>query len=166
MRMLITAMLITLLAFPARSEDWQPIVLVARSIEHTASGGLKIHLASGGDILLAKEDWSPEWSDAVGRTLVQQEAERAARADSEPPVDALALPIIRSKCASEWPDDFRMQKYCQDQQFEGLRALRSRVMAGPLAPIRSKCAQEWLDDFRMRDYCETQQLEALRQLNR
>ncbi len=99
-------------------------------------------------------------------SAMQQKVEKALRVSAEPPSDADAAAIISAKCASEWPDDFRMQKYCKDQQYEGLRALRTRQMTGVLAKIRSKCASDWPDDFRMRDYCEKQQLKAFRELNR
>ena len=81
------------------------------------------------------------------------------------PSDDGAESMIRSKCADDWPSDFRMQKHCQDQQFEGLRELNARNIAGGFLPtIRAKCAEQWADDFRMRNYCEKQQVKALREL--
>ncbi|MFP6591224.1 MAG: hypothetical protein VCE12_11960, partial [Candidatus Latescibacterota bacterium] len=70
------------------------------------------------------------------------------------------------KCAEEWGDDFKMQKCCQDKQFEALADLRSRTMAnGPYAAIRKNCSEQWGTDYKMRDYCEKKQVEALRELN-
>jgi zinc ribbon protein len=100
------------------------------------------------------------------RSDMNQEMEKVSRVSAVPPSDANAAAMIRSHCAKEWPDDFVMRKYCEDQQYKGLRALRARQMTGAFAKIRSKCASEWPDDFQMRDYCEKQQLDALRELNR
>jgi hypothetical protein len=82
------------------------------------------------------------------------------------PTDAAAASVIRAKCAEDWPDDFRMRAYCQEQQDEGLRALRGRSMTGHAnhQTIRKKCATDWPDDFRMRNYCEETQLKALRSI--
>ena len=85
---------------------------------------------------------------------------------SAPPSKESAQPIIEAKCRAEWADDFRMQKYCQDKQHDGLRELQSREMAGsPLSGIRNKCTEDWAEDFRMRAYCEEKQLSALRALS-
>jgi hypothetical protein len=87
-----------------------------------------------------------------------------SQASSDGTSDATAVAIIRQTCAKEWPDDFRMRAYCQDQQDKGLAALRQRSMTGSPEhrTIRTKCAEEWPDDFRMRNYCEEKQLEALK----
>jgi len=155
-----------MLALPAAAQEWIPVVLKANSVEDDGSGNLIITLVSGVTIEVAKKDWSLEWSEGVENTLRSQEAEKMARSSAEPPSDADAAAMIRSHCAQEWPDDFKMRKYCEDQQYKGLRALRKRQMTGALAKIRSKCATEWPGDFKMRDYCEKQQLEAFRELNR
>jgi hypothetical protein len=70
---------------------------------------------------------------------------------------------IRMKCATDWPDDFRMREYCEKQQRDALRALQGRSMNATRdhETIRRKCAADWSDDFKMRDYCERQQLDAL-----
>jgi len=78
--------------------------------------------------------------------------------------------IIRTHCAQEWPDDFRMRAYCEEQQREGLKQLRkgrpSDISEIDFKTVRTKCAQEWQTDFRMRAYCEEQQFEAIRKLRR
>ena len=72
--------------------------------------------------------------------------------------------IIEQKCAAEWPNDFRMRSYCQDQQRQGVAALSQgrpqAVSQDAYAIIRGKCAQEWPQDFKMRSYCESQQYEG------
>ena len=153
-------------AGPVVAQEWKAVVLKASSFKDDGSGNLIIKLASGTTIQVPKADWSSQWSEAVNEAIKNQELEKAARSSAEPPSDAAAAAMIRSHCAKEWPDDYQMRKYCEDQQYEGLRALRARQMTGALAKIRSKCASEWPDDFQMRDYCEKQQLKALRDLNR
>ena len=153
-------------AAPAGAQEWKAVVLKARSSKDDGSGNLIIELASGATVKVPKADWSGQLSEAVDEALRNQEAEKAARSSAEPPSDATAAAMIRSHCTKEWSDDFQMRKYCEDQQYEGLRALRARQMTGVLAKIRSKCGSEWPDDFQMRDYSEKQQIEALRELNR
>ncbi len=165
MRKLVVILAIELLATLAVAEDWKPFVLKVKSYQD-AGGTIRIQLLSGKTIEVTKEDWSSEWSEIVTAAQQNREKEKAARSSAEPPDDSVAAPLIRSKCLTEWKDDFRMRKYCEDQQQEALEALRARQLTGPLAKIRSNCAKEWRDDFRMRDYCEKQQLEALRGLSR
>ncbi len=148
------------------AEVWKPIVLKASSINDDGAGNVVIRLSSGKTITIPKADWSSQWSEAVLEALKRQEAERRATSSAEPPSDQGAAASIRTKCAKEWPDDFAMRKYCENKQYDGLRALRARPMTGPLARIRAKCAGEWPDDFTMRNYCEKKQLEALSELNR
>lgn len=72
--------------------------------------------------------------------------------------------IIEQKCAEEWPNDFRMRSYCQDQQREGVAALSqgrpASVSQDAFVIIRGKCADEWPRDFKMRAYCERQQYDG------
>lgn len=157
--------LTTLIIGVVAAEEWKPVVLKATSVKDAGSGSLIIELVSGKTIQVSQKDWSSQWSEAIDEAIKNQEMEKAARSSAEPPSESAAAAMIRSHCADEWPDDFRMRKYCEDQQYEGLRALRAREMTGPLAKIRSKCASEWPDDFKMREYCEKQQLKALRELN-
>lgn len=51
---------------------------------------------------------------------------RPGIAASAIPADAEAMATIRKKCATDWPDDFRMRNYCEEQQLKGLAALRRR----------------------------------------
>ena len=50
----------------------------------------------------------------------------ASTLSAEPPSPERADAGIRQGCATEWPEDFSMQKFCRDSQLEGLDALRSR----------------------------------------
>lgn len=70
---------------------------------------------------------------------------------------------VGAKCAKDWPDDFRMRRYCEDQQQSAIAALNGRSMrTGDEKIIRAKCERDWPDDYRMRNYCEEQQLKAIR----
>jgi hypothetical protein len=170
MRMLIILGLLALgtsLPYQNEGSDWKAVVLKAKSVTHLENGKMEILLANGETVQVAKDNWSEAWSGAVDRSIKAQEAEMLARSSAEPPTDQEASAMIREHCAKEWPDDFQMRKFCEDQQYEGLRALRARSMIGtPLASIRTKCAIEWPDDYQMRDFCEKQQLKALEELRR
>lgn len=73
--------------------------------------------------------------------------------------------IIRTKCATDWPDDFRMRAHCESQQAEALAALTARSMSTTdRRTIRRKCATDWPGDYRMQNHCEEQQLKALTEL--
>jgi hypothetical protein len=148
------------------AEEWKAVVLKTESYRSDGAGGLIIELASGKTLRVSSGDWSNSWSNAIDEALAKQRVEKSVRSNAEPPSDSAANVMIRSHCTSEWPDDFRMRKYCEDQQKEGLSALRARRLNGSLSKIRTKCAKEWPDDFRMRDYCEKQQLKAVRELGR
>jgi hypothetical protein len=97
---------------------------------------------------------------------------------------------IKAFCADKWPSDFRMQKYCGEQQTEGrqqvfsfmqehgftengryspdklLAALRANE---PFGVIGGNCLGKWQTDlgfdWRMVRYCMDQQTEAYRALN-
>jgi len=162
----VIVLLVFVLASPLMAQEWKAIVIKASSSTDDGSGNLIITLASGATIQISRVDWSSMWSEAINKAITNQEMEKAEQSGAEPPSDAAAAAMIRPHCANQWPDDFTMRKYCEDQQYEGLRSLRGRQMTGGLAKIRSKCAGDWPDDLMMRDYCEKQQLEALRELNR
>lgn len=75
--------------------------------------------------------------------------------------------MIRTKCARDWPDDFRMRAACETQQKDARSTLAVRQMSsGDRLTIRTKCERDWQDDYRMRNACEEQQLKALEQLGR
>jgi hypothetical protein len=76
--------------------------------------------------------------------------------------------VIKQQCAQKWPDDFKMQAHCVEQQRKGLESL-----SGPVDPhlspeehstLRIHCEKQWPDDFKMRAYCEEQQISGLREL--
>lgn len=78
--------------------------------------------------------------------------------------------IIRAHCVKRWPRNFRMQAYCEEQQFEALRDLGegrpADISSHDYGIILNECAGKWGENFRMRDYCHNQQYEAVRKLRR
>lgn len=42
------------------------------------------------------------------------------------PTSSPALSQIRDKCAKDWPNDFAMRNFCEEQQLEALEKLRQR----------------------------------------
>jgi hypothetical protein len=77
---------------------------------------------------------------------------------------------IKAHCVSEWPEDFQMRAWCEDQQREGLRALAigkpDDITQEDFAIVQDHCTKEWPDDFQMRAWCEVQQLKGIRELKR
>ena len=138
----------------ANAQDWKPVVLKAVSMDQE-SGRIVIVLPSGLSIKIMHDDVSQELSNQIA------ESQKLKQSDSDNP-----LATIKVKCAKDWPNDFAMRKYCQDQQEKAVESLKKRDMtsSNDLQTIRTKCAADWPDDFNMRNYCETRQIEALREL--
>ena len=79
--------------------------------------------------------------------------------------------IIKTHCASEWPDNFHMRDFCEDQQRKGIATLQATsappgMSYGDFATARNHCAGEWPDNFHMRAFCENQQFEGWRKTRR
>lgn len=77
--------------------------------------------------------------------------------------------VIKTKCAAQWPEDFRMQAHCIEQQQQAARLLTNTsdlptAVSTPSTGVRTKCAADWPDDFRMRAHCEQQQMKGLEAL--
>jgi hypothetical protein len=76
--------------------------------------------------------------------------------------------IINQHCEAQWPDDYSMRVYSEEQQKQAVENLRRQSHEGvPLEvfqQIRAKVAKQWPEDFEMRFYIENQQLEAYRKL--
>ena len=103
------------------------------------------------------------------------DVERPILTGPRPPPSApsAAVQKIAARCAEQWPDDYRMQRYCRDQQ---LAAARRGIAAGytsypegtPEWKVAARCAEQWRDgdtfDFRMINHCIEQQLQALQEL--
>lgn len=90
---------------------------------------------------------------------------KAEAATASAPAAGSATPIIRAKCAKDFPDDFSTQKYCVDTQHKAAAKIQARTMSSTdQRAIRAKCEKDFPDDFSTRDYCEETQLKALRSL--
>ena len=120
-----TSIALTILIFVgfAVAQEWEAVVLKAISFSDDRSGDLIINLVSGMTLRVPKEDWSNQWSEAVNEAIEKEKIEKIARNSAEPPSDASAAPMIRSKCANEWPDDYQMRNYCEEQQLKAIREL-------------------------------------------
>ena len=77
---------------------------------------------------------------------------------------------IQAKCEDEWPIDFRMQKYCQDQQVEGYTNL-AKIWRDAVTNIKAtavQCVLDWsedlLFDWKMIHYCTNDQITAWKAL--
>jgi hypothetical protein len=78
-------------------------------------------------------------------------------------------PTMRTFCAKEWPNDFRMQEYCIKQQIDGWRRVGSMIDRAPagLKTAYGQCAIDWRwgkgdneYDWRMVAYCMEKQRDA------
>ena len=79
---------------------------------------------------------------------------------------------VETFCEKEWPDDFRMQEYCQERQFDGVKKVLAYVeryqQSGNVVgtAILKNCDREWPEDFAMRAYCIERQEEAAERLGK
>jgi hypothetical protein len=143
-------------------------LLFALQIKATTPVGksaMDVTLASGAVVRVASGDLNDVRLLFLRTALTEAQFAKASVAgspDSTLPSDG-AVATIRTKCAADWPDDFRMRAHCQEQQDAAFATLRRRAMSGSSEDrtIRRKCATDWPDDFRMRNYCEEQQLKGL-----
>ena len=91
------------------------------------------------------------------------------------PAASLADEKINARCASEWADDYRMQKYCRKKEAEGKAKVDSFVTryglktgseGTPYAAMLRKCSADWTDGYgphwRMLAYCLKKQEDAYR----
>jgi len=81
---------------------------------------------------------------------------------------------VRAKCERDWSDDFVMQKFCIEQQYQAAKAFEAlgKMHAAGTAERRilERCFRQWVGsafekaDFVMAEFCFDQQLEAYREL--
>ena len=76
-------------------------------------------------------------------------------------VEANWKDIAHTKCTGDWPADYKMQEFCENQQRSAVLGLSQGAPAGvdteAFHIIRGKCAGDWPTDFNMRKFCEGQQ---------
>lgn len=121
--------------------------------------------------------------DGEMRAVCVEDVRRAAAHNPPQPVDPKPQPVVdpesvrqdalmRQRCEADWPDDFRMQRFCLDQQQEGRRSIRrwlSENEAKASQQLKTavlRCHVEWLDahgyDWKMVNFCVDQQHKAYR----
>lgn len=71
---------------------------------------------------------------------------------------------LKSKCVTEWPDDFEMQKYCIDQQNAAADILVTKTWPFPDDAVEQPCYIEWPQDPEMILYCLESQSRAVEAL--
>lgn len=82
---------------------------------------------------------------------------------------------IKKLCAEQWPDDYSMQEYCQDQQWKGAEQFHdlyreAQKSNAKFIPALEKCVHDWenddIIDWSMVGYCATEQKKSFTHLNR
>jgi hypothetical protein len=99
----------------------------------------------------------------------QKQSTATSRKTSKPGTRTTkAEDMIKKHCTEKWPDNYRMQSYCTDQQREAVRKLAKGapqdIKQEDFQKIRNKCGSKWWGNFRMQSYCEDQQIEAYRKM--
>lgn len=89
---------------------------------------------------------------------------------------AIAASPALERCRAKWPDDYRMQEHCVEQQAKAARNTKERYLSpqptadSPEGRILAGCVSKWTDehgaDFRMVEYCLDQQHRAREKLQR
>ena len=78
---------------------------------------------------------------------------------------------ITSHCTGKWGTDFRMRKYCQDQNVKAVKVILARKRPSGMREndwkaMREACWVKWVPhpdkdaQWNMVDYCEKKQIEA------
>ena len=86
----------------------------------------------------------------------------AALAASSAIAEDFPLEEQKQRCASEWSDDFSMQKFCLDEQSKAFGNLQAVIpnLNDDLSRSYTNCTEEWRDDFSMRLFCIEEQQRA------
>jgi hypothetical protein len=139
-----------------------------RCLAPESDADLLAHVAERGRALREASSERIRQAQALATPIAPQLEAVRGRADRAS-APAPAPVSIATKCATDWPTDFRMRAYCQTQQTDALGKLAARHQSSTLqtaagATIRAKCAGDWPNDPRMTNYCEEQQLKALASL--
>lgn len=78
---------------------------------------------------------------------------------------------IKLFCADKWLSDYRMQKYCIDNQNKAFKNMQRKNKSSIANSILSRCMEKWhkydyLYDWTMVEYCKKNQIEAFRSIHR
>jgi hypothetical protein len=75
---------------------------------------------------------------------------------------------IQAYCAKEWPNNYRMQAWCQDRQEKAKGELSSGAPNGiswsEYSGIKDHCVKEWPDNYAMQAWCVNSEQEALKRI--
>ncbi len=78
--------------------------------------------------------------------------------------------MIKDFCEVEWPDDFKMQLHCMEQQEDAVKKLETiDVQNIPEAVVKlifDKSINDWPRDFHMQLHSRLEQIDAYKKLNR
>jgi hypothetical protein len=110
--------------------DLKGQALQVKNVEPTCVSSARITLASGTLVVVPL-------ADIVDGVKIGQRAAADCKTSFAPsasatssasglPSDQAALGEIRRKCAADWPNDFRMRNFCEQQQLKALDELRRR----------------------------------------
>lgn len=128
----------------------------------------------------ASAEPSPAESHAELARAMQGLMDAVNRETAEPPAgpkimivgDSSTRSTVSSHCQQQWPSDFHMQAFCQQQQDDARSKLAQRdatnsgVGVGDFNVIRASCRQQWPDDYHMQNFCEEQQAQSWKQTHR
>ena len=84
------------------------------------------------------------------------------------PVSASAAESIKQFCKSKWNDDFRMLKYCMDQESAAKSWIDQNMDEKETKDrqVLDRCRNKWATDFSMIKYCIEQAAQGARDINK
>jgi hypothetical protein len=112
--------------------DLKGDALQTKAVEQTCIAAAQVTLASGTQITVPLVDM------VEGAKIGQRAAAECRFGVAAPagvvtssgggglPSDQAALTQIRKQCAADWPNDFTMRNFCEEQQLKALEKLRQR----------------------------------------
>jgi hypothetical protein len=84
-------------------------------------------LAFGHDLTKVREAMFTRLATVVSLLVATALAGQAQTTPSPPTgTTEKEFATLRDQCAKEWPENFRMRNFCEEQQIEALRKLKSR----------------------------------------
>jgi hypothetical protein len=113
----------------------------------------------------AKTSYFDENPTAIDRFKTKQPNQAELEAAWNPPDKQ-----IKTYCLREWPDNYRMQVHCIEEQTRALYTYADgnvwNVPNHVFRNTREQCDKEWSGgNYRMKVYCEKQQFEAYKKLH-
>ncbi len=87
--------------------------------------------------------------------------------------ETVMINTVKTNCAAKWPDDYKMQKHCREEQFDALDSIAQYSEQYPSdteeSKILNRCLGKWgttpgKEDYKMAMHCTKEQLEAYQEL--